>query len=236
MAKGPRGAREGREVKVTRNLIARVLLICEGKKTEPNYLNDLVNELRVPTVGFEVVGEGSDPSVVVERAIVRAESPDGDYDFIFCVFDRDKHEKYAEACNQCRNRSVKRKGVEQTKLIAITTNPSFEYWLLLHLKPTTKSYRQAGRKSSGDQVLAEFSSLYKKHTGLNYKKGSAGVYKALRNELNSAIKFSEGANREGLGNPHSLVGAMVTVLRDISEGNKPDIKKIEALKRLKEVA
>lgn len=236
MAKGPRGQSEGREIKVTRNMATRVLLVCEGKKTEPNYLRDLVDELKASTVGFDVVGEGSDPSVVVERAIARAESIAGDYDFIFCVFDRDQHAKYVEACDHCRRRTVEREEGGQTKLVAITTNPSFEYWLLLHLKMTTAPYRQTGKKSSGDQVFAEFAALYKKHTGKDYKKGSEGVYKALRELLDPAIKFASAANRDGLGNPHTLVGEMILVMRDISTGNKPTLKAIEELERIKEIA
>jgi hypothetical protein len=236
MAKGPRGHSEGRDIKVMRNLVARVLLVCEGKKTEPNYLIDLVDELKVPTVGYDVVGEGCDPSVVVERAIARAESIAGDYDFIFCIFDRDQHAKYAEACYHCRRRTVEREDGGATKLVAITTNPSFEYWLLLHLRQTTAPYRQAGKKSSGDQVFAEFSALYKKLTGKDYRKGTAGVYQALREQLDPAIRFASAANRDGLGNPHSLVGELVLVLRDISKGKNPDLEKIENLERIKEVA
>ena len=236
MAKGPRAGDERRDAKGRRKLIARVLIICEGKKTEPLYLSDLRDELKAPTVSFEVVGEGRDPSAVVKRAIEHAESVEGDYDYIFCVFDRDKHARYADACERCKTRRVKRQGAPNTKLVAITTNPSFEYWLLLHLNPTTRPYRQTGTKTSGDQVLSEFAKEYLRATGQKYSKGSRGVYKALRAKLDTAIDFSEKANRDGLGNPHSLVGAMITAMRNISTGKEPRIDAIEKIPRANESA
>jgi hypothetical protein len=217
-------------------LVARVLLVCEGKKTEPLYLADLVDELRVPTASFEIVGAGSDPSAVVERAVARAESEDGDYDYIFCVFDRDTHQRYAEACERCRQRAPKRKGATDTKIVAITTNPSFEYWLLLHLKPTTKPYRRAGKKTSGDQAMADFSKEFLASTGKRYEKGLGGVYKILRPKLEGAIKFADTANSDGLDNPHTLVGAMITVMRNIAKGEKADVEAIEDLVRGEEAA
>ena len=163
MAKGPRETDERRHAKGNRRLFARVLIVCEGKKTEPAYLSDLRDELKAPTVSFEIVGAGADPSAVVARAIELAKANDGDYDFVFCVFDRDMHARYADACERCRK--FKRVGNAAPKLIAITTNPCFEYWLLLHLKPTTRPYRQTGNKTSGDQALSEFTKAYLQATG-----------------------------------------------------------------------
>lgn len=115
MAKGPRGLVEKREAAEKRKLYSRVLIVCEGMKTEPLYLSDLRDELKAPTINCEVVGEGRDPSAVVKRAVEHAESPDGDYDYVFCVFDRDKHEHYADACERCRNVEVKRRGGNRDK-------------------------------------------------------------------------------------------------------------------------
>ena len=236
MAKGPRGLVEKREAAEKRKLYSRVLIVCEGMKTEPLYLSDLRDELKAPTINCEVVGEGRDPSAVVKRAVEHAESPDGDYDYVFCVFDRDKHEHYADACERCRNVEVKRRGGTATKLVAITTNPSFEYWLLLHLDPTTKPYRQAGNRTSGDQAFADFSKAYLKETGVRYAKGTKGVYGALKPKLEAAIKFADRENREGISNPHSLVGALITILRNIAAGKDPDIKAIQNIPRANEAA
>jgi hypothetical protein len=48
----------------------RVLIVCEGEKTEPAYLHHLLLELRLGTV--TVVGGMVDPTHVVRRAIERS--------------------------------------------------------------------------------------------------------------------------------------------------------------------
>ncbi|SEW25597.1 RloB family protein [Luteibacter sp. 329MFSha] len=231
MAKAPRGLVEKRPTRPVKPTYASVLIVCEGKKTEPNYLKELKNDLRMSTADVTIVGEGRDPSAVVEQAINMSEDSSADYDYIFCVFDRDMHARYSEACNRCAQKQLSKEDDTPVQLVAITSNPSFEYWLLLHLNQTTKPYRMAGRKSSGDVVLAEFQKAFKADTKTSYTKGARGIYQALRPKLDEAIKYSARNNRDGLRNPHSLIGDLVTLMRSIANGQRPDLKAIRAMKR-----
>ncbi|MNC80456.1 hypothetical protein D3C75_1332440 [compost metagenome] len=46
------------------------LIVCEGKKTEPEYFNDLRNYERLASITVKVCGEcGSAPISVVEHAL-----------------------------------------------------------------------------------------------------------------------------------------------------------------------
>ena len=36
----------------------RVLVVCEGKKTEPNYFEGIANELKIKTANIKITGEG----------------------------------------------------------------------------------------------------------------------------------------------------------------------------------
>ena len=71
----------------------RVLIVCEGEKTEPNYFRELCAHYRLSTANIEVTqGEGNDPVSVVRTAkrLQKSETRQGErYDRIYCVFDRD---------------------------------------------------------------------------------------------------------------------------------------------------
>lgn len=123
----------------------RVLIVCEGSKTEPNYLRELIDCLELNTANVEVDGEcGSSPISVVTHSKQRytEEKRKGDaFDRVFCVFDKDTHTSYESALDETSK--AKPKNVYQ----AINSVPCFEYWLLLHFEFTTKPYASSGAKS-----------------------------------------------------------------------------------------
>lgn len=86
-----RRARQIRELKRNSPKLAsydRVLIVCEGSKTEPNYFRELVDHLKLNTANVEVDGESdSSPRSVVAHAIKRYQDDD-EFDQIYCVFDQ----------------------------------------------------------------------------------------------------------------------------------------------------
>jgi len=71
----------------TRDLRQRFLIVCEGKRTEPDYFRCF----RVPknVVALDIQGLGFNTIRLVEEAIrIKA---DEEYDQIWCVFDRNSH-------------------------------------------------------------------------------------------------------------------------------------------------
>ena len=66
----------------------RVLIVCGGEKTEPNYFGGLMDYHRLSTANIEVVGQGTDPSNLVEEAIRLQENEqrtDDGFDRVYCV-------------------------------------------------------------------------------------------------------------------------------------------------------
>lgn len=53
-----------------------------------------------------------------------------DYDYVFCVFDKDRHDKYQETLDALQTKAFQ-------KYKAANSVPCFEFWLLLHHKFTT---------------------------------------------------------------------------------------------------
>jgi RloB-like protein len=173
--------------KAIREPYHRVLIGCEGEKSEPYYLASLCEDLKINKSNVDIVGEGVDPLNVVKNTMRRyLESRLVDsYDAVYFVFDKDEHKSYQAALNKIEDLSKNSK----TPINAITSYPSFEFWLLLHFERTTSPYAQKGNKSASDQVCIQL----KKHIS-DYKKGNRNIYEMTKSYLSNAIdnaKFVE---------------------------------------------
>lgn len=76
-----------------RDPYAKVLIVCEGEKTEPHYFQGLRNHYGLNTANVEVCGEcGADPNSVLQFAKqrYREERDAGDAFAAFVGSDRDK--------------------------------------------------------------------------------------------------------------------------------------------------
>lgn len=66
----------------------RVLIVCEGTKTEPYYLEELRDHYQLSTTNIEVIGSGTEPESLVRKAIElkrnEKKRQDG-YDKVYCV-------------------------------------------------------------------------------------------------------------------------------------------------------
>ncbi len=84
--------------KAKRKPYDKVLIVCEGEKTEPNYFEDLKDYYKLSSTNVEVAGDcGSSPTSVVSHArdLYRKAEKYGDaFDKVFCVFDKDTHGDY----------------------------------------------------------------------------------------------------------------------------------------------
>lgn len=114
----------------------RLLVVCEGLKTEPSYLTGFREACRNPRVDVHVVSHrGGSPTRLLEQAeslrdearkkAWRLEDPAIAYDQVWCVFDVDVHG--AEVPN------VRRKA-EAAGIELAVSNPCFELWLILHFR------------------------------------------------------------------------------------------------------
>jgi hypothetical protein len=166
----------------TRDAYDVVLIVCEGGKTEPNYLDRLRAVRRLSNANIRITpADGTDPLSVVKFA--EKESALGDYDRVFCIFDRDEHATYDPALQR-----VARLG---KKFTAITSWPCFEIWLLLHFV-----YSDAPR--SRDAAYAEIRRHYP-----SYSKGSKNVFDDLLERLDQAVQHAKRLARENISNGSS---------------------------------
>lgn len=197
-----------------------VLIVCEGEKTEPIYLKEYLTDLGISKkkAEIEVTGEcGSDPLSVVNLAITKFKSKN--YDHIFCVIDRDKHQKFHDALTKLKNHKWTN-GRKELKFKAktykaIVSVPCFEYWLLLHYKNTTKVFQGNGQNISPcKECIKDL-----KKSIPEYEKGSCEIYNTTKDKMEKAITRSRNIlaiKREEYQNPITYFHELVEFLKSFS--------------------
>ena len=138
-------ARELLRRKAQRQPAERLLIVCEGSKTEPLYLGEIRQQLRLPSANVQVqpAAYGTEPLGIVEyaerlftegqRALgVHARS----FDRVVVVFDRDEHHTYHAALQRVAALKERLENDERVKVPfeAVVSVPCFELWLLLHFE------------------------------------------------------------------------------------------------------
>lgn len=118
----------------------------------------------------DVEGAGANTVKVVERAITLRDE-DGDYDQVWCVFDRDDFP--AEHFNAALARA-KKEGIQ-----VAYSNQAFELWYLLHFH----YYNAATHRSDYQAKLSRF-------LGHPYEKNSRTIYEELKERQAGAIKHA----------------------------------------------
>lgn len=211
-----RKARTGAELqrqKRDRARNTRYLIVCEGTKTEPHYFRELLDDLTIHAQQVRIApNDGVSPDRVVAHALALydEDAASGDaYDSVYCVFDRDRHTTFDDAVHRTNALSAAGK-----PLVAITSTPCFEIWLLLHFGYTDHPFHAAGKKSVGDQVVAALKT--KKGFG-KYGKGQKGVYVLLKGKLGDALDNADQLRRHcaatGSVNPTTDVDKLVLTLQ-----------------------
>jgi len=144
----------------------RFLIVCEGKETEPNYFRGF----RVPgsVMEMDIRGLGLNTVDLVRDADELAKI-DGEYDQVWCVFDRDGFpaQHFADAL----------KLAKRLKIRVAYSNESFELWFLLHF-----NYVCTG--ISRTLYCSKLSSLIR----AKYRKNSREMYALLEPQQPQAIR------------------------------------------------
>ena len=113
-----------------KELATTIIVVTEGKKTEPQYL-EMFKKVHVPpsvkrsAFDLKIIPSGSDPTRVVDEAIQELETLQrvgGKKDSVWAMFDRDEHSRFEEAKNKAKNKGVH---------LAVS-NPCFEIWGIYH--------------------------------------------------------------------------------------------------------
>lgn len=208
-------ARDLRRRAAVRQPYERLLIVCEGEKTEPQYLREIQRARRLATAHVQVLHSrfGTEPQQVLQYALKVFK--DGDrahgllpraFDRIVVVFDRDEHQSYHEALAQANAQSGKLRndnGVA-VPVEAVASVPCFELWLLLHFEDV---HAPLHRHEALERLKAHLP---------GYEKGGGGHWAATESLLDEAT-------------PRALRLAQVTTPHD---GTQPYTAMHELVSRL----
>ncbi len=119
-----------------------ILIVCEGKETEPRYFRALRNAFRIHGLQVEVVpgsdGRGS-PGGILKTALLHQKERQLDLssnDEAWCVFDTEQEGTHPDL-QDVKNRA------SQARVQFAVSNPAFEYWYLLHYECTDRPFTDA---------------------------------------------------------------------------------------------
>lgn len=163
----------------------RILIVTEGTKTEPLYLNEIRTKLRIGTANIQVQpgGLGTSPIQVVKYAQQLFEVGDSfkripkrAFEKVCAVFDRDDHFSYFDALELAASldKKMRNDAGQLVEFRAIASVPSFELWLLLH-------YEDIQHPLHRDEVMRRL----KTHIPA-YEKGVGGSYAITNQHIETA--------------------------------------------------
>ena len=202
-------------LKSKRQAPANYLIVCEGKKTEPNYFNGLKkkinekygNKVDVLIPNIDIKGTGMNTTSLVKYTQKTVNHANKVYGQVWVVFDKDDYndEQFNSAIDNC-NYNV------------AWSNPNFELWLLTHFK-------KVSRYVSKDDVIQELSKEFQKKGLGDYTKNDINIFDKVTSEgkLHTAIKnceYMEELNKDGQAsqrNPMTKVYKIVDELKEYLE-------------------
>lgn len=187
-----------------------VLVVCEGTKTEPSYINALRNSLGLSSLNIRVLQPpGNDPMSIARFAIQQMEE-DSDYDRAYCIFDSDQHANFLEAIRVIEASDFYR----SERLIPIPSVPCFEVWMLLHYRYTSSGYMSSQGEPPCAKVIRDLRAYFP-----DYEKGHKNAYEKLSSMLNQAITHAERLEKHNIetksSNPSTQMHHLIKYLRKI---------------------
>lgn len=203
--------RRGNSSHASVNVVCRILIVCEGKATEPNYFRAFNQIARGGTVyDISCEGTGFNTIRVVDKAIYlrdKAEAARQPYDSVWAVFDKDDFPP--------ANFNAAIQKAAQNGINCAWSNESFELWYLYHFANITTPM-------SRDSHIRELTSKLAVHIkGFKYQKSETRMLHILRqygDEAKAIIWAEKQANsfadtKYASHSPATTVYALVRLLR-----------------------
>ena len=174
-----------------------VLLLCEGKVTEPDYFRALQREYRLQSFILRFSFPGG-PTSIAQTAMEEKHR----YDHVWVVFDRDEHSGYDQAVQRCRDAGI---GVAYS-------NPCFELWLILHVMEMDSSLDRHAMQSRCQEHV-QYPLNENKRPDYHWLMQESRVEVAeARAAAQLKKRFEEGSAQ---GNPSTKVGELTKYLRHL---------------------
>jgi RloB-like protein len=148
-----------------------ILVVCEGRETEPNYIEGLRAHLRInaAAVRIEAGDSVTDPIGLVRKA-QRLFKSDRGYDRVYVVCDGDS--QHLAAARELARRTLRNAAADFTHVQVIASFPSIEFWLLLHFEYSARPFQNS---AESQQALRAYLPDYRKNDRDIFLKTAAGL-------------------------------------------------------------
>ncbi|RJP52704.1 MAG: RloB domain-containing protein [Anaerolineaceae bacterium] len=110
-----------------------VIIVCEGKETEPNYFEALRQKFRLSTLNVRLVPGKGAPINVVDYGIEEKRKIEEPTDEIWCVLDTEAPDKNSSLLPAIEK-------AKKANLNLAISNPSFEYWYFIHFECSNRPF------------------------------------------------------------------------------------------------
>ncbi len=187
--------------KASRGGLPSVLIVCEGRETEPNYIDGRRDHLQVnaAAVHIEAGDSVTDPVGLIRKAQQRYRG-DRDYDLVYVVCDGDSNQ--LAAARGLAARPLRNAAGPITQVQIIASCPSIEFWLLLHFEYSACPFQSAAEVQ---QVLRAHLPDYRKDDRDIFRKTAAGFDLACQRALQLKAALSANAGIAPNTDMHLLV-------------------------------
>lgn len=176
--------------------LKRILIVCEGTKTEPKYFKDF----RITSADVVVRGGGRVTTSLVDYALELKHKAEDPYDDVWCVFDKDDFQDFDQAITFAK----------ANKIQVAYSNQSFELWFLLHFSYIDSSLHRW-----------QYISMLSSRLGKPYEKNADDMYFLIHDKQEDSIRNAEqllntyGSTSPGKNNPSTTVHLLVKELKKL---------------------
>jgi len=194
----------------SRNLEERdkILIVCQGEKTEKNYLQKMKEHLFTRAdlrekIIIDIDVNRNGPQDIVNYSIRKMKDNKREgYNQVWCMFDKDTFSNIHQLVERAKSRGVR----------VAYSNKCFELWIFLHFAYTESAL-------NAQQLLKKVDGHFSERLGKNYNKNDEMIYNDINNLQDIAEKNAEklllyhGNKKIDDSNPSTTVHHLIGELR-----------------------
>ena len=163
--------------------LPRILIVCEGEKTEYNYFDYIIDKFKLTSTVFVKHSSGkTSAKQILYKAISSFNKENRNFQEVYLVYDRDRKHDFEKITNYVSNCQLV--NVKTSLIISI---PSVEIWFLLHYFDGTHNNFRSNQKG---QAKYKTANDLKEILGKQYNQGNLSNlnnrYEWLLNNFQSA--------------------------------------------------
>ncbi|CAI3795262.1 hypothetical protein JAMGFMIE_01274 [Rheinheimera sp. MM224] len=209
------------------SVLPKFKIICEGEKTEPNYINGYINRVHSAHKKIFCFSEPgcTDPNGLIRAAIKERESGVAG-DVVWVIYDRESLVKYSDEVH-----ASARTLADDNNIQIAFSNVCFEMWILLHFEYSLACYTSYDDLKKRSRLREHVKSLgfdsYEKSEALLFDKLKDNVSDAIKNATklrqNMIASADKNRSRPFHLNPYTDVDEMLQDMENFIE-NRPSIR------------